>query len=127
MKIDKTVIKETKYITAFVLVFSAIMQIIFLCLGYWKLDVLLGNLWGAALAIGNFFAMGLFVQKAVSQDEAEARKTMKISQSVRFAALMMLLVVGIIIPIFNKIAVVVPIIFPSLAVYLRPIVDKLKK
>ena len=127
MKIDKTVLKETKYIAFFVLIFSVIMQIIYLCAGYWDYKVLLGNLWGALLAVGNFFAMGLFVQKAVMQEEEEAKKTVKMSQTVRFAALILLLVIGAAIPLLNNVPMVISLIFPRLSIYLRPLVDKIKK
>lgn len=124
MKIDKTVIKETKYITFFVVILSILMQAVFLIIGKWDYTVLLGNIYGAAIAIFNFFAMGLFIQKAVNQDEKEAKQTVKSSQSLRFAALVLLVGVGVVIPIFNWITVVLPLIFPSIGIYLRPLIDK---
>ncbi len=124
MKIDKTVIKETKYITFFVVILSVLMQAVFLIIGKWDYTVLLGNIYGAAIAIFNFFAMGLFIQKAVNQDEKEAKQTVKSSQSLRFAALVLLVGVGVVIPIFNWITVVLPLIFPSIGIYLRPLIDK---
>lgn len=126
MKIDKTVLKETKYIAAFVIIFSVLMQAVFLIIGKWHYTVLLGNLWGAAVAVGNFFVMGLYVQKAVSQEEDDAKKTIKASQSMRFAALVLLTGIGVVIPFFNWITVVVPLVFPSIAIYLRPLIDKNK-
>lgn len=126
VKIDKTVIKETKYIASFVIVFSVLMQAVFLIIGKWHYTVLLGNLWGAAVAVGNFFVMGLYVQKAVSQEEDDAKKTIKASQSMRFAALVLLTGIGVVIPFFNWITVVVPLVFPSIAIYLRPLIDKNK-
>ncbi len=127
MKIDKTVIKETVYIAAFVVAFSLIMQAVYLCLGYWDYTILLGNIWGAVLAVGNHFAMGLFIQKAVAQEPDEAKKTIKNSMSMRFAVLLILMIVGMVIPIFNPITIAIPLIFPSLAIYLRPLVDKTRK
>ena len=127
VKIDKTVIKETKYITMFVLLFSVLMQAIFLIIGDWNYKVLLGNIYGIAMAIGNFFVMGLYIQKAVSQEPDDAKKTIKASQSVRFAALMLFTGIGVVVPVFNWITVVAPLVFPSFAIYLRPIVDKRKK
>ena len=124
MKIDKTVIKETKYISLFVIILSVLMQSIFLVISKWDYTVLLGNIWGAALAVGNFFAMGLYVQKAVSQEEKDAKQTIKASQSIRFAARVLLTGVGVVIPFFNWIAVVAPLVFPSIAIFLRPIIDK---
>ncbi len=126
VKIDKTVAKETKYIITFVAIFSVLMQAIFLILGEWNYKVLLGNIYGAAMAVGNFFAMCLYIQKAVTQEEKEAKQTIRTSQSTRFAALVLLCGVGVVIPIFNWITVVVPLIFPSVAIYLRPLIDKNK-
>lgn len=126
MKIDKTVIKETKYIAAFVVIFSALMQAVFLIINKWDYTVLLGNFWGAAVTVGNFFVMGLYVQKAVSQEEKEARQTIKASHSLRFAALVLLTGAGVVIPFFNWITVVAPLIFPHIAIFLRPLIDKNK-
>jgi hypothetical protein len=128
MKVDKTVIKETKYIAAFVMIFSVLMQAIFLIINKWDYTVLLGNIYGAAVAIGNFFAMGLFVQKAVSQEEKDARQTVKASQSIRMALVFILLAIGVI--IFKqtpaRVATVIPLIFPRIAIMLRVFTDKNK-
>lgn len=127
MKVNKTVINETKYIAFLVVIFSVLMQAIFLIIGKWHYSVLLGNVWGAAVAVGNFFAMGLYVQKAVSQEEDEAKKTIKTSYSVRMAAVLLLTIVGVVIPIFHFVTVVVPLVFPSIAIFLRPLIDKKSK
>ncbi len=126
MKIDKTVIKETKYIATFVVIFSVLMQAVFLIIDKWHYTVLLGNLWGAAVAVGNFFVMGLFVQKAVMQNEQDARQTVKASQGLRLAAIFMLSVIGIIIfkQTPTRVAVLIPLIFPRFAVMLRPFIKK---
>jgi hypothetical protein len=126
VKIDKTVIKETKYIASFVIILSVLMQAVFLIIAKWNYTVLLGNLWGSAVAIGNFFVMGLFVQKAVMQNEQDARQTVKASQGLRFAAIFMLSVIGIIIfkQTPTRVAVLIPLIFPRFAVMLRPFIKK---
>lgn len=126
VKIDKTVIKETKYIASFVAIFSVLMQAVFLIASKWDYTVLLGNIYGAAMAVGNFFVMGLFVQKAVSQEEKEARNTVRASQSLRMACIFLLSVIGII--IFKqttvRVAILVPLIFPRIAIMIRPFMDK---
>lgn len=124
MKIDKTVFKETKNIATFAVIFSILMQAVFLCIGKWDYTVLLGNLWGDIIAVGNFFVMGLFVQKAVMQDEKDARQTVKASQNLRFIAIFILVVIGILIPFLNSVSVVIPLIFPRIAIMLRPLIDK---
>lgn len=128
MNIDKTVLKETKYIAFFVLIFSVFMQAVFLVLSKWDYTVLLGNLWGIIIAVGNFFVMGLFVQKAVTQDEKGARQTVKASQSLRFAAIFLLSVIGILIfkQTYARVAILVPLIFPRIAIMIRPLIDKNK-
>ena len=124
MKVDKTVIKETKYIASFVLILSVLMQAVFLMISKWDYTVLIGNLWGIIIAVGNFFVMGLFVQKAVTQDEKDARQTVKASQSLRMAGIFVLTVIGILVPFLNSIAVVIPLVFPRIAIMLRPLMNK---
>ncbi|MBQ6884781.1 MAG: hypothetical protein IJN56_03485 [Clostridia bacterium] len=124
MKIDKTVIKETKYIASFVIIFSVLMQAVFLIISKWDYTVLLGNLWGIIIAVGNFFVMGLFVQKAVTQDAKDARQTVRASQSLRMVAIFVLAAVGLIIfkQTPTRVAIVLPLVFPRIAIMLRPII-----
>ncbi len=128
MKVDKTVIKETKYIASFVLILSVLMQAVFLMISKWDYTVLIGNLWGIIIAVGNFFVMGLFVQKAVTQDEKEARQTVRASQSLRMAGIFVLAAVGLIIfkQTPTRVAIVIPLIFPRIAIMIRPLIDKNK-
>lgn len=128
VKIDKTVIKETKYIASFVVIFSVLMQAIFLIISKWNYTVLLGNLWGAAVAVGNFFLMGIFVQKAVAQDEKDARQTVKASQSLRMVCIFLLIVIGILIfkQTPSRVAMLIPLVFPRISIAIRPFIDKSK-
>ena len=43
-KIDPTIKKETLYIAAFVIIFSVLMQSVFLIIGKWDVEVLFGNI-----------------------------------------------------------------------------------
>lgn len=124
MKIDKTVLKETKYIAAFVAILSVLMQAVFLIIGKWSYTVLLGNIWGGAVGVANFLGMGLGVQKAVLQEEKAARQTLKASQTLRFFALFVFGMIGVLVPIFNSVASLIPLLFPRIAVMFRPIIDK---
>ena len=128
MKIDKVVIKETKYIATFGVILSVLMQAVFLIIGKWHYSVLLGNLWGAAISVLNFFVMGLYVQKAVSQEEKEARQTVRASQSLRMFGIFVLAIVGLIIfkQTLARVAIVVPLIFPRIAIMIRPLINKNK-
>lgn len=123
-KIDPVVLKETIYISALSIIFSALMQAVFLIIGKWDYTVLTGNILGVVGAIGNFFIMGLSVQKAVSQEEKEAKVSMKISQSFRMFFLFIIAVMGYAFDCFNVIAVVIPLLFPRVAIALRPLFNK---
>lgn len=130
-KIDPVVIKETCYIGAVSFIFSLILQSVFLIIGKWDFTVLLGNLLGIIAGVGNFFIMGLSVQKAVTKDEKNAQATMKLSQSLRMLLIFMIIVVAFCVnkyayECFNIIAVAVPLLFPRIAIMLRPLFDKKK-
>lgn len=117
-------LRETAYIGVWTLIFSAVMQAVFLVIGNWDYTVLLGNLFGGAAVILNFFLMGITVQKALAKDEKEARQTMKASQSLRMLMLMLVLLLALLLPCFNLISVAIPLLFPRIAIIFRPFFDK---
>lgn len=123
-KIDSTVLKETAYIGATVFIFSLALQSVFLIIGKWDYTVLLGNLLGFIAAVGNFFLMGLSVQASLGKEEKDAKNFMKFSQSLRLLLLFVIAVVGYLVPVFNILAVLIPFLFPRIAVALRPLFMK---
>ena len=125
-KIDQTVLKETGYIASWALIFSVLMQAIFLVIGKWNYTVLLGNVLSFALAVLNFFLMGLTVQSAVLKEQKEAKTAMKVSQLYRMLLMLIGVIVGVVLPVFNTWAVVIPIFFPRLAIIFRPFFDRKK-
>ncbi len=120
--IDSTVKRESLYIAAAVVILSMLMEAVFLVTGYWDLTVLWGNLLGGGVAVLNFFLMGLTVQKALNKDEKEAAAMMKFSQTYRLLLIAAAAGVGALVPVFNVIAVIVPLFFPRIAIALRPFV-----
>lgn len=121
-KVDAAVRKETKYILLWVLVFSALMQAVFLVLGRWDIKVLLGNALSGAAVVLNFFFMGLTVQNALEKDEKEAKTAIKLSQTYRMLLLIVAVALGA--AFLNLWAVIVPVFFPRIAISLRPLFDK---
>ncbi len=119
-KIDPTVLKETAYITVFTIIFSMLMQSVFLILQKWDYTVLLGNLLGIIAVVLNFFLMGLTVQNAVLKEEKDAKNLMKLSQTGRLFMMFVFALIGYLVPVFNAIAVVIPFLFPRIAIMLRP-------
>ena len=123
-RVDPTVKKETRFIALMVLILSVLMQAVFLIIGQWDYTVLLGNLYGLVLAVGNFFLMGLTVQKCLTLEPDEAKKRMKLSQQGRMLMLLVLCVIGGVLPFFNIIAVLIPQFFPRIGVTIRGLTMK---
>ncbi len=126
-KIDSTVLKETANVALVTLIFSVLMQSVFLIAGKWNYTVILGNLLGGAAAIGNFFLMGLTVQSALGLDAKDAKSRMKLSQMLRTLLLFAVAVIGYAVPVFNLLTVVIPYVFPRIAVALRALSIKKQK
>ena len=125
--IDKTVIRETKYILAFVVILSVITQLVFVLMGKWNYTILLGNILSGTAGVLNFFLMGLSVQKALTKDQKDAKTTIKLSQTYRTLFLAVVLVVGFTVKVFNPVSVVLGLFFPRVAVSLRPVYDRINK
>jgi hypothetical protein len=127
IKPNATVKNETRYIALFCVILSIIMQIVFILLGKWTYKVILGNILSLIVAILNFFVMGLTVQKAVTLEESDARKLMRSSQNLRNAGIFIAVVIGVVAPCFNTVAVIVPVFFPRIAVSFRPLIKDKKE
>lgn len=125
-KPGEVVIKETKYIALVVIILSLVMNVVFVLLKKWDYTVLTGNLLSATFAIANFLFMGMTVEKAVLQDEKDAKKTIKTSQSIRQLMILAVVAFGAIVKFFNIWATVIPFLFPRIAIGLRTISGKNK-
>lgn len=126
-KIHRTVMKETWYIAFCVLLFSALMQAVFLLIGKWNYTVLLGNVLSGITSITNFFLMGLTIQSITHEDAQKAKSTMRLSQCLRLFMLFAFTALGVLLPVFDTVAVLITLFFPRLAIALRPLVGKLNK
>ncbi len=123
-KIDATVLKETRYIALVTILLSVIMEAVFFFCKAWDISVLLGNIWGALGAVCNFLLMGITVQNALNKEEKDAKTLVKFSQTARMFFLLAFALVGYFVPQFHLIAVVIPFLFPRIAVSLRPLFIK---
>lgn len=123
-KVGDVVIRETKYIAAWVIILSVVMEAVFLVLRYWDYRVLLGNLLSGVFAVANFFFMGLAVEKAVTKEEKEAKNVMKTSQALRTFMLFAVAALGVSLPCFNIASSIIPLFFPRIAIAFRPFFNK---
>lgn len=115
MKVCDTVRKETIRVALGVLIGDAVMLAIFFALHKLDYTVLLGALLGTVAAVGNFFMMGLAVQRALN-DPDHAKRIVQRSYTLRMIAMAAVLIVGFVLPWFHRIALVVPFLLPSLTI-----------
>ena len=124
-KVDKTVKQETLYIGIWTVILSVMMQSVFLIIGKWDYTVLLGNILSGALAIANFFFIGITVQIAIAKnDEKEAKKVIRLSQSLRMLLIFVIVVLGVVLPVFNMWTSIIPLLFPRIAIIFRMFFNK---
>ena len=119
--VQPAVKKETKRVVKITAVGLILMWILFAVLHFTMPDkvpldytVFLGGIGGGALAVLNFFLMGLAVQKAASaSDEGTARMKLKASYSQRFLMQILWVILAIVAPCFHFVAGIAPLLFPG--------------
>ena len=124
-KLDPAVKKETGYIAFWVILLSVLMEAVFLVIRKWDLSVLLGNLGGAAAAVGSFFLLAVTVSRAVSSGKPEeAAKRVKASAGLRLIGMggICALMIGVFHT--NVYATVIPLLFPRVGLMFRPMIDR---
>ena len=130
--IQPVVKKETKRVAVMTVIGLLLMWAVFLILHQifpekvpFDYTVLLGGLGGALVAVGNFFLMGLAVQKVASDpDEDSARTRMKASYSQRTMIQMLWVVLAIVLPCFQFAAGMIPLLFPGFGIKLTGILGR---
>ena len=119
--VQPAVKKETKRVVGMTGIGLILMWILFAVLHFAMSDkvpldytVFLGGIGGGAVAILNFFLMGLAVQKAASaSDEGTARMKLKASYSQRFLMQILWVILAIVAPCFHFVAGIAPLLFPG--------------
>ena len=119
--VQPAVKKETKRVVKITAVGLILMWILFAVLHFTMPDkvpldytVFLGGIGGGAVAVLNFFLMGLAVQKAASaSDEGTPRMKLKASYSQRFLMQILWVILAIVAPCFHFVAGIAPLLFPG--------------
>ena len=142
MVIQDAVKKETSFIAVGTAVASLLVIILFFVLhqvvpqnapfGYkvpFDYTVFLGAIGGTLVAVGNFFWMGLTVQKITGMSEEEtdkARSTMAVSLRYRTMLQLLWVILSIFVPAINLITGVAPLFIPSILIKIRGILSARK-
>ena len=125
--------KETKRVAVITAIGVVIMLAVFAVLHFTMGDkvpfdyrVILGGICGGAVAVLNFFLMGLTVQKvADTEDEGMARQMMKASYTRRMLLQIGWMILAIMAPCFQFAAGLVPLLFPSLGLKILSVMGKI--
>ena len=124
-KVQPAVKKETKNVAIYTVVGVVVMWPEKIPFDY---RVILGGIGGGAVAVLNFFLMGMAVQKAVSEtDEAGAKRRMQASYSQRNLMQMLWAILAIVLPCFQFAAGILPLLIPGTAIKLKGIKNSIKR
>lgn len=115
MKINPTILKETAHVAVGVLIGDAVMIAVFALLHKLNYTVLLGALLGSVAAVGNFFVMGLMLQKALNDPEC-TKAIVQRSYTLRMLGMIAVMIVGFAAPCFHVVAVVIPFLLPGITI-----------
>ncbi len=127
-KIAPAVKKETTHIALGTSIGVVIMLIVFAVLHRFNAGVLVSALIGGALAVINFFMLGITVQKiSDGQSEERGRKWMQFSYNMRMLVMVVWLIIAITVPFLNWVAAAVPMLMPRLTIGVMQITGMYKK
>ena len=131
MKLQPAVKTETGRIAIATGVGVLVMYAVFFCLHMvvpnwapFDIKVILGGIGGFLVAVVNFLWMGITVQKVASMDdEKAARSTMGVSYRYRLLLHILWIILAIVVPIYNPVSGIVPLLIPALFIKLRGIIS----
>ena len=89
---------------------------VFALLGKFDLTVLWGALLGTAFAIGNFFFLGLSLQKGLEMGD-QMPQHMQATYRLRMLLFVICIALGALLPCFHLIATIIPLFLPRIAIY----------
>ena len=112
MKIDPVVRRETLHLAMGLLVVDALACAVFALLRAFDYTVVTGVLFGTVAAVGNFFFLGLTMQKATDKASGQ-KKAVQLSYSLRMLVLCAAVALGALLPWFHVIAVIVPLVMTT--------------
>lgn len=107
MKVDKAVLRETSHIALGLLAVDVLMCVVFFLSHRFDYTVVLGALLGSVFSLLNFFLLGLTIQKVIQKGE-EPKKSVRLSYTLRMLMMMAVIVMGVFLPCFHVLAVIVP-------------------
>ena len=134
LKLQKAVKDETVFVALGSVILSAVMVIVFFVLHRafpdrvpMDLPVVIGAVGGCAVAVGNFFLMALTVQKVAGiENYDQAYRSMQVSYRYRTFLQLIWCVLTMVLGFINPVAGMLPLLWPSLLIKGRGILNGVK-
>ena len=134
LKLQKAVKDETVFVALGSVILSAVMVIVFFVLHRvfpdrvpMDLPVVIGAVGGCAVAVGNFFLMALTVQKVAGiENYDQAYRSMQVSYRYRTFLQLIWCVLTMVLKFINPVAGMLPLLWPSLLIKGRGILNGVK-
>ena len=121
-KLSKDIRHELLYVAVGLAVSCGLICGVFALLGRFNYTVLLGALWGSVFAFLNLFLLARRVQRladGTEEEQALAKQKLKSSYLGRIMLMAFAIIVGILVPWFHYIAVVVPFLVTQPVMLIR--------
>jgi hypothetical protein len=134
LKLQKAVKDESIFVALGSIILSVIMVIVFFVLHRvfpervpMDLPVIIGAVGGCAVAIGNFFLMAVTVQKVAGiENYDQAYRSMQVSYRYRTFLQLIWCVLTMVLGFINPVAGMLPLLWPSLLIKGRGILNGVK-
>ncbi len=104
-------------------VYFAVILVLFFALEF-DYTLILGAIWGNIVCIANFYLLGKTAQIAVRKSPKAAQTYMNTMYCLRYLGIFATMTTAALLPFFDLIAAVVPLIFPKIVITIRAIREK---
>lgn len=125
MKNDSVYIEALKF-TGIIFLLGFVEFIIFLvCLSF-RIDVLLGVLYGCTFTSLNFFYLAYSVKKSIKKSESGAKAHMALSYNSRLFLTAVIIIIAVKIDFIHFWAAIIPILFQRIAIHIVGFINSQK-
>lgn len=120
----ESVYKDALRVTYIVFLLGLIEFILFTVFMNFRIDILIGVLYGCTFASANFFYLAFCVKKSVTKDENAAKAYMSATYSSRMLATAVMIIVAAKVKCIYIWAAVIPLVFTRIAASIVPFLKK---
>ena len=115
---NNSVYKDAANVCLVILLLGIIEFIIFSVFLSFRLDILIGVLYGSAFVCANFFYLAYSVKKSIDKSPAGAKAHMAMSYNARLALTAIMVIVAATSPAIHFWAAIIPILSQRLAIFI---------